>query len=351
MNIFTNARGTTSQSFTIGKRGLTLHNGIPDPAATLSVINNDLWINGSSIKTRSDGQWVNLNFDNIQLSGNTITVSNTNGDIILLPNGSGQAKVGINNIFHSGSTIPHTNISGLGSAATLSVGTITGTVASGDHTHSSASGISNGFMTSSDKIKLDSIAYGAATNQNAFSFVQAGGTTVSADWQTDTLNIESGIGLRASANATTDTITIGLGTVLVLQGGTGASTAKQPRINLGVRRMVTFTMLEAAPANNSAHNNIIFVADRNYNIVKITWIHGVRNSSASNGRITKESGTQAIGSGTLVATANAFGTNYTLQNLSLSNTSLLENERLSLSFSTNLTQFCKLCVCVELEEV
>jgi hypothetical protein len=62
----------------------------------------------------------------------------------------------------SWSGITNNDVSGLGNSATLDTGTTAGTVAAGDHGHSTvvAAGAS-GFMTGADKTKLDGIAEGA----------------------------------------------------------------------------------------------------------------------------------------------------------------------------------------------
>lgn len=65
---------------------------------------------------------------------------------------------------------PHTQYaleSSLGAAALLGVGTTAGTVAAGNHTHSDATTGAAGFMSSTDKTKLDGIAAGAEVNVNA----------------------------------------------------------------------------------------------------------------------------------------------------------------------------------------
>lgn len=56
--------------------------------------------------------------------------------------------------------------------------------------------------------KLAGIEAGAQVNQNAFSNVVVGSTTVAADSATDTLTISGGGGVKVSGNASTDTVTI-----------------------------------------------------------------------------------------------------------------------------------------------
>lgn len=78
------------------------------------------------------------------------------------------------------------------------------------HTHATATSSSNGFMSNTDKAKLDTIATGAEVNQNAFSNILVGGTTIQADSKTDTLEIMPGANIAVTPDATNDRITIAL---------------------------------------------------------------------------------------------------------------------------------------------
>ena len=66
----------------------------------------------------------------------------------------------------------------------------------------------NGAMSASDKLKLDGISAGAEVNQNAFSNVRVGDTTIAADSQTDMLVLAAGNNVTLTANATFDQVTI-----------------------------------------------------------------------------------------------------------------------------------------------
>lgn len=61
-----------------------------------------------------------------------------------------------------------------------------------DTTYNDATTIQSGLMSSSDKIKLNGIASGAEVNQNAFSNMKIGVTTLTADKKTDTLEFVGG---------------------------------------------------------------------------------------------------------------------------------------------------------------
>ena len=68
----------------------------------------------------------------------------------------------------------------------------------------------HGLLSTTDKIKLDGIATGAEVNQNAFSNIKVGSTTVAADSKTDTLELVAGANITLTPDATNDKITISL---------------------------------------------------------------------------------------------------------------------------------------------
>ena len=103
------------------------------------------------------------------------------------------------------SAIQGVKLNGASSALTTDsnkVVTIPDAVATG------TTGATNGLMTAADKQKLNGIASGAEINQNAFSNVKVGSTTVSADTKTDTLEIVAGGATTITADSTKDKITI-----------------------------------------------------------------------------------------------------------------------------------------------
>ena len=69
-----------------------------------------------------------------------------------------------------------------------------------NHTHK--------FTTAADITKLAGIATGAEVNQNAFSNVKVGSTTVAADSKTDTLELVAGSNVTLTPDATNDKVTI-----------------------------------------------------------------------------------------------------------------------------------------------
>jgi hypothetical protein len=74
-------------------------------------------------------------------------------------------------------------------------------------------GLSTEDYTTAEKTKLAGIATGAEVNQNAFSNVKVGSTTVSADSKTDTLELASSSAITLTPDATNDKVTIGVSTM------------------------------------------------------------------------------------------------------------------------------------------
>lgn len=82
------------------------------------------------------------------------------------------------------------------------------TIAAKDTTYGAATTSANGLMSSGDKTKLNGIASGAEVNQNAFSNITVGSTTIAADAKTDTLTIVAGSNITLTPDATNDKLTI-----------------------------------------------------------------------------------------------------------------------------------------------
>ena len=72
----------------------------------------------------------------------------------------------------------------------------------------SGKGLSTNDYTTAEKTKLSGIAAGAEVNQNAFTNVVVGSTTIAADTKTDTLTIVAGNNITITPDATNDKITI-----------------------------------------------------------------------------------------------------------------------------------------------
>lgn len=82
--------------------------------------------------------------------------------------------------------------------------------ATSNHTHTTATQSSNGYMSNADKKKLDGIASGAEVNQNAFANVKVGSTTIQADAKQDTLELAAGTNISLVGDANNDKVTIGV---------------------------------------------------------------------------------------------------------------------------------------------
>ena len=80
--------------------------------------------------------------------------------------------------------------------------------ATSNHTHTSATQSSNGYMSNADKKKLDGIASGAEVNQNAFANVKVGSTTIQSDAKQDTLELAAGTNISLVGDANNDKVTI-----------------------------------------------------------------------------------------------------------------------------------------------
>lgn len=89
----------------------------------------------------------------------------------------------------------------------------------------SGKGLSTNDYTTAEKNKLAGIASGAEVNQNAFSNVVVGSTTIAADTKTDTLTIAAGSNVTITTDATNDKITIGVPTA---DGSTAGATIVYP---------------------------------------------------------------------------------------------------------------------------
>ena len=128
-----------------------------------------------------------------------------------------------------------------------------------------ATGDSSGLMTAEDKAKLNGIASGAEVNQNAFSNVVVGSTTVAADSKTDTLTLAAGSNVTLTPDATNDKITIAA-TDTKYSTGT-ASTSGLTKLYTSTGSSTDGTMTRSAITtalsgkSNSSHNHARIVTE------------------------------------------------------------------------------------------
>lgn len=176
-------------------------------------------------------------------TGAVITGGSINGSTLTLTSG--------NFTFANGSSGNFTVTPPGGAAQTVSIGKpatagtadVAKSVAWGNVSGKvNASTSTNGLMTTAQVTKLNGIAAGAEVNQNAFSNVVVGGTTIAADAKTDTLTLIAGSNVTLTPNATNDSVTIAssyvnttyaAGSNLTLSGTTFAlaSTISLTRVN------------------------------------------------------------------------------------------------------------------------
>ena len=82
------------------------------------------------------------------------------------------------------------------------------TISATDTTYSDVTQSVHGLMSTTDKTKLDGISSGAEVNQNAFSNVKVGNSTIQADSKTDTLELVAGANVTLTPDTTNDKVTI-----------------------------------------------------------------------------------------------------------------------------------------------
>ncbi|MGC4378244.1 pyocin knob domain-containing protein [Fictibacillus sp. Mic-4] len=133
-----------------------------------------------------------------------VPATGTTNDKKVLKAGNTAGSVSWGNVDFSELTGKPTTLSGYG----ITDAAPSSHVGSGGSAHAAATQTANGFMSASDKTKLDNIAAGAEVNQNAFTSIKVGTTTVDADSKTDTLELVAGSNVSITPDATNDKVTI-----------------------------------------------------------------------------------------------------------------------------------------------
>jgi len=120
----------------------------------------------------------------------------------------------------------------------------------------SGKGLSTNDYTTAEKTKLNGISTGAEVNQNAFSNVAVGTTTVAADTKTDTLTLSAGNNVTLTANSTSDTITIAATDTTYSEATTSTaglmSTADKAKLN-GIEAGATAITVDSSLSNTSTN--------------------------------------------------------------------------------------------------
>lgn len=142
----------------------------------------------------------------------------------------------------------------------------TSTVSDSNTTYSAATTAKDGLMSVADKTKLNGIATGAEVNQNAFSNVVIGSTTIAADAKTDTLTVVAGSNITLTPDATNDKITIAAtdttyGNATTSAAGlmTAAMVTKLNGIATGATKTTVDTSLSSS-STNPVQNKVIYNA-------------------------------------------------------------------------------------------
>lgn len=132
-------------------------------------------------------------------TGSTSLANITVGKATADASGNNINSTYVKSVTYSGHTVTVTK--GDGTTSTFDT-------ADNNTTYPVATTTANGLMTSTDKTKLNGIATGAEVNQNAFSNITVGSTTIAADSKTDTLTLVAGSNITLTPDAANDKITI-----------------------------------------------------------------------------------------------------------------------------------------------
>lgn len=130
-----------------------------------------------------------------------------------------------------------------------------------------------GLMSTVDKSKLDGIQTGAEVNQNAFSNLRVGSSTLVADEKTDTLSLIAGTGISLTPNVANDSVTIAAsGSAQVQSNWTETDTTNasfiqnKPNLRYKAADASAFTDLTGMSVDRTAT-----VTDQNINIAGIAF--------------------------------------------------------------------------------
>ena len=162
------------------------------------------------------------------------------------------------------------------------------TIPDNNTTNNATTSIS-GLMSSIDKTKLDGIATGAQVNQNAFSNIIIGATTIAADSKTDTLTLIAGNNVTLTPDNSNGTVTItaidtinsgtvtNISTGIGLDGGPITSTG-----TVKVKLKSETTLSEQAVINETANKTYAVRTDSDgYLAVNIPWTDTTYNTATA----------------------------------------------------------------------
>ncbi len=161
----------------------------------------------------------------------------------------------------------------------------------------SGKGLSSNDYTTEEKNKLNGISSGAEVNQNAFSNIVVGSTTIEADTKTDTLTIVPGNNITLTPDATNDKLTItaknttySTGTssvsgVTKLYTGTGTSTdgtMTQAAIKSALDGKANSSHGNHVPTTQTANNKIFLRNDNTWQTITPANIGAAASSHTHN---------------------------------------------------------------------
>lgn len=158
------------------------------------------------------------------------------------------------------------------------------TIAATDTTYSVVSAgtstTDGGLMSQADKTKLDGIATGAEVNQNAFSNITVGSTTIQADGKTDTLTLVASSNITLTPDATNDKVTIAATNTIpsaycTTAAGTAAKVASCTGYVLREHNYIQVIITNANSYNGALTLNI------NNTGAKSIYINGTASSSSN----------------------------------------------------------------------
>lgn len=205
-----NVKGNATTATTADKTayGLSIKDGAAAPAAAI-----DSW-NGSTAKT-------------LTIKGDSpVTTSASDGTIKITHDKKGPDTTTDTSKGDTSDQAP--GFGGTFKVTSATVDAYGHTTAFAEHTVTIPSSVAttdaNGLMSSADKTKLNGIASGAEVNQNAFSNVTVGSTTISADSKTGTLTLAAGDNITLTPDDANDKITIASSYVAASESASGIVT-------------------------------------------------------------------------------------------------------------------------------